>query len=151
MTSSRYATSHVCQVVAGDSVKYTKMASMHKKSRLRQCGCSCQVVANSGFTVLPMCKLCMYINYIITYRFGYQSTIQNARWKLEYWLTCLTLGCEENVSIFIKPIMCWQIALAKNNLHRSPYLQTFSMATAGVRWEDSSVWHLVMMLDIFCG
>ena len=32
MTSSKYATSHVCQVVAGDSVKCTKMASMHEKT-----------------------------------------------------------------------------------------------------------------------
>ena len=32
MTSSRYATGRVCQVVAGDSVKYTKMASVHEKT-----------------------------------------------------------------------------------------------------------------------
>ena len=32
MTSSRYATSRVCQVVAGDSAKCTKMASEHEKT-----------------------------------------------------------------------------------------------------------------------
>ena len=32
MTSSRYATGRVCQVVAGDSVKCTKMASVHEKT-----------------------------------------------------------------------------------------------------------------------
>ena len=32
MTSSRYATGCVCQVVAGDSVKCTKMASVHEKT-----------------------------------------------------------------------------------------------------------------------
>ena len=32
MTSSRYATGRVCQVVAGDSVRCTKMASMHEKT-----------------------------------------------------------------------------------------------------------------------
>ena len=49
MTSSRYATSRLCQVVAGDSVKCTKMASVH--GRPNQCGRSCQVVVNSGFTL----------------------------------------------------------------------------------------------------
>ena len=32
MTSSRYATGRVCQVVAGDSVKCTKMAFVHEKT-----------------------------------------------------------------------------------------------------------------------
>ena len=32
MTSSRYATGRVCQVVAGESVKCTKMASVHEKT-----------------------------------------------------------------------------------------------------------------------
>ena len=32
MTSSRYATGRVCQVVPGDSVKCTKMASVHEKT-----------------------------------------------------------------------------------------------------------------------
>ena len=32
MTSSRYATGRVCQVVAGDSMKCTKMASVQEKT-----------------------------------------------------------------------------------------------------------------------
>ena len=32
MTSFRYATGRVCQVVAGDGVKCTKMASVHEKT-----------------------------------------------------------------------------------------------------------------------
>ena len=35
MTSSRYATGRICQVVAGDSVKCTKMASVHEKTVAR--------------------------------------------------------------------------------------------------------------------
>ena len=32
MSSSRYVTGRVCQVVAGDTVKCTKMASVHEKN-----------------------------------------------------------------------------------------------------------------------
>ena len=81
-----------------------------------------------------------YIHYNHTYRLVYQYTIKKCNVKtrilcdLPYsrlWRECIYFQKANNVLTDSIGYNHW------NNLHRSTYQQTFTMATAGVHWEDS--------------